>query len=73
MASGDEAGSSTRPCNATLLRDAQELLAFVLAFEQAPQRRRRVFEAVLHVDPILELTLAQPAGEGADRLRSRGT
>jgi hypothetical protein len=51
-----------------LLRDAQELLAVVTAFEQASQRRRRVLQAVLHVDLGLDLSRLHPAGERADRL-----
>src|SRR5271165_7488858 len=53
-----------------LLRDAQELLALVATFEQPPQRRRRVLQAMLHVDLVLELSCLHPAGERADRLRS---
>ena len=36
-----------------LVRDAQELLALVATFEQPPQRRRRVLQAMLHVDLVL--------------------
>ena len=56
----------TRPAHSlarrALLRDAQELLAFVVAPDQPPQRRRRVLQAMLHVDLVLELsTCTQPA------------
>src|SRR5271165_4528415 len=53
-----------------LFRDAQELLALVATFEQPPQRRRRVLQAMLHVDLVLQLSRLHPAGERADRLRS---
>jgi hypothetical protein len=48
----------------------QQLLAVVATFEQPPERRRRVLQAMLHVDLILELARLDPAGERADRFRS---
>ena len=53
-----------------LLCDTQELLALVATFEQPPQRRRRILQAVLHVDLVLQLSRLHPAGERADRLGS---
>ena len=49
------------------MRDAQQLLPLVAAFEQSPQRLRRVFQAVLGVNLGLELSFMHPAGERADR------
>src|ERR1700722_12546028 len=57
-----------RPVGIRLLRNAQELLALVAAFEQPSQRLGRVLEAVLHVDLGLKLSRLHPAGERRDRL-----
>ena len=51
-----------------LLGDKKQLLAFVAALEQPPQRGRRVLEAILHVDFGLNLSCLHPVGERADRL-----
>ena len=53
-----------------LLGDAQKLLALVATLKQPPQCRRRVLQALLYVDLVLEFSRLHPAGERADRLRS---
>src|SRR5712692_6386405 len=51
-----------------LRRDAQELLAAVLALEEAQERRGSVLEPLLHVDAILEAAFLHPARDGGGRL-----
>ena len=47
--------------------------ALVTTFEHPPQRSRRVFQAMLHVDLIIALARLYPAaGERANRLNNTG-
>jgi hypothetical protein len=56
------------PIGGKLLGDTKQLLALVATFEQPSERRRRVLQAMRHVDLVLELSRLDPAGESADRL-----
>ncbi len=60
-AASDHGHVATTPFRYDLLRDAQELLALVAPFEQPPQRRRSVLQAMLHIDLVLELSRLHPA------------
>ena len=59
------APEASSPARRDLLRDTQELLAPVATFEQPPQRRRRIIQATLHVNHVLELSEPAPSPRGA--------
>jgi hypothetical protein len=62
-AASPERGVDASPvCWGELLGDKKQLLAFVAALEQPPERGWRVLEAILHVDFGLNLFLPAPTG-----------